>query len=90
MIMALRSLLGLTARERDVLLCLTKGMSNRDIAQQLVISVPTVQNHLHNIFSKLNVTNRVQAVLVSQQQRLLSGVEIEGSIHAQEGAKSYT
>lgn len=49
-------------RELEVLKLATKGMSNKDIADALSISVRTVQSHLVNIYSKLNVSSRTEAV----------------------------
>jgi DNA-binding NarL/FixJ family response regulator len=54
---------GLTDREREVLRSLASGGTNRDIAEALSISEKTVKTHLNNIFRKLNVTRRLQAVL---------------------------
>jgi len=53
----------LTDREREVLVLMTQGASNKDIAEKLVISGKTVSNHITNIFSKLQVADRAQAVL---------------------------
>jgi DNA-binding NarL/FixJ family response regulator len=53
----------LTPREREVLDRLTTGCSNKEIAECLFISEKTVKSHLHNIFRKLNVTRRLQAIL---------------------------
>ena len=53
----------LTERECEILKLLAKGLSNQEIADRLVISVKTVRNHLTNIFSKLHVTDRVQAII---------------------------
>ena len=53
----------LTARERDVLQLISGGASNKDISEKLFISGKTVSNHITNIFSKLQVANRAQAVL---------------------------
>ena len=53
----------LTDREREVLELMTQGASNKDIAEKLVISGKTVSNHITNIFSKLQVADRAQAVL---------------------------
>lgn len=53
----------LTERELEVLQLLARGLSNQEIADRLVISVKTVRNHVSNIFSKLQVVDRVQAVI---------------------------
>ena len=54
---------GLTPREQEVLSCLTKGYTNKEIAQDLFISEKTVKTHLSSIFRKLKVTRRLQAIL---------------------------
>ena len=61
----------LTKREKDVLLLVTQGESNKSIADKLVSSEVTVKSHLNSIFKKLNVTNRTQAVLVAMQMNLV-------------------
>ena len=53
----------LTAREVEILQYLARGSSNRDIAEALFISERTVQAHLTNIFAKMQVTSRLEAVL---------------------------
>jgi DNA-binding NarL/FixJ family response regulator len=53
----------LKQREFEVLKLAAKGMSNKEIAQELTISIRTVQSHLVNIFTKLNVNSRTEAVL---------------------------
>jgi DNA-binding NarL/FixJ family response regulator len=53
----------LTDREREVLKLMAQGRSNKDIADQLVITGKTVSNHITNIFSKLQVADRAQAIL---------------------------
>lgn len=53
----------LTDREREVLQLLAQGLSNQEIAQRLVITVKTVRNHVSNIYSKLQVADRVQAII---------------------------
>jgi len=61
---------GLSQREAEVLFCLKKGYCNRDIARELFISEKTVKTHLGNIFKKLNVSQRLQAVMVALKQGL--------------------
>lgn len=58
-----RSLTGLTERERDILTCAAAGRSNKEIADQLCVSVETVKTHLHHIYQKLSVDGRVEAIL---------------------------
>jgi DNA-binding NarL/FixJ family response regulator/class 3 adenylate cyclase len=53
----------LTEREREVLTLIAQGVSNKDIADKLVISAKTVSNHITNIFSKLQVADRAQAII---------------------------
>lgn len=61
----------LTEREKDVLLLVTKGKSNKEIAQELVIGITTVKGYIYSIFRKLNVKNRTQAVLIATQMNLV-------------------
>ncbi len=53
----------LSERELEVLKLAAKGLSNRDIAEQLFLSIRTVQAHLGNIFNKLDVGSRTEAIL---------------------------
>jgi DNA-binding NarL/FixJ family response regulator len=53
----------LTNRERELLELITAGKNNHEIAAQLHISVKTVSNHISNIFNKLQVADRVQAIV---------------------------
>lgn len=48
----------LTAREREILLLLGEGYRNQAIAKRLIIGVGTVKNHVHNLLTKLNLSNR--------------------------------
>lgn len=52
----------LTARERALLTALSRGLSNKELAAQLDISVNTIKFHLRNLFDKLSVKNRAQAI----------------------------
>lgn len=56
-----------STREQEVLACLARGLSDRDIAQQLFISVRTVQTHLAHIYAKLGAHSRVEAALAAVQ-----------------------
>ena len=60
----------LTDRERDVLKCMVDGLNNQEIADQLVISLGTVKFHISNIFQKLGVDSRVEAVKAALEQKL--------------------
>jgi DNA-binding NarL/FixJ family response regulator len=60
----------LTDREREVLDLIAQGVSNPDIASQLVISPKTVRNHITKIFSKLQVADRAQAIIRAREAGL--------------------
>lgn len=53
----------LTDREREILACAAAGRSNKEIADQLCVSLDTVKTHLHHIYQKLKASGRVEAVL---------------------------
>jgi DNA-binding NarL/FixJ family response regulator len=61
----------LTGREQEVLRALARGLSNREIAEALVITEGTVKNHVSNLFAKLQVRDRTQAVLKAQELGLI-------------------
>jgi DNA-binding NarL/FixJ family response regulator len=61
----------LTDREYEVLQQMSCGLSNKDIARRLYISEKTVKNHLTNIFQKLGVTDRTQAVLFAIKHNIV-------------------
>jgi DNA-binding NarL/FixJ family response regulator len=60
----------LTDREREILTLLAQGHNNADIAQRLVLSPKTVRNHLSNVFNKLQVADRVQAIIRAREAGL--------------------
>ena len=62
----------LSAREIEVLRLIGKGMSNAEIARELYLSEKTVKNHLTNIFRKIDVTDRTQAVLFAIKHKIVN------------------
>jgi DNA-binding NarL/FixJ family response regulator len=61
----------LTRREREVLLALSEGLSNKQIAEQLHMSVDTERTHMMNILNKLGVHSRLQALLFAARHGLV-------------------
>ena len=61
---------GLTPRELEVLRLLASGARNREIAEQLTVSVNTVKYHIENLYEKLGVSSRTQAVRVAGERGL--------------------
>ena len=62
----------LTPREEEVLKVLAQGLSNKEIAAQLVVSVATVKTHVEHIIQKLHVSDRTQAAVTAVRQGLLA------------------
>ena len=62
----------LTPREREILVLMAQGMSNSEIAAHLVVSATTVKTHVGNILAKLDVRDRVQAVVVAYETGLMA------------------
>ena len=60
----------LTTREVEVLQLIKAGLSNQDIGKQLFISIATVKRHISNIYSKLGVTSRTQAVAIGKELKI--------------------
>ena len=61
----------MTEREMEVLRLMAAGLSNREIANELVVAVSTVKSHLNHIYGKLDAKNRVQAIARGQTLQLL-------------------
>ena len=61
----------LTEREMEVLLCMTRGLANQEIAEELFIALKTVKTHVSNILAKLEVQDRTQAVVYAYQNGLV-------------------
>ncbi|MGW5717910.1 response regulator transcription factor [Amycolatopsis sp. NPDC003865] len=74
-----RAAKALTRRETEVLRLVARGLSNQDIAAELVISLETVKTHVGNIFGKLGATGRSHAVVIAYE----SGVVRPGHLAGQ-------
>jgi DNA-binding NarL/FixJ family response regulator len=61
----------LTPREKEVLVQLSKGLNYNQIADNLIVSPPTVRKHIENIYRKMQVHNKMEAVRLADQQGLL-------------------
>ena len=64
-----RKLNRLSAREREVMLLIVAGLSNKEIARQLNMSESTVKGHLHSIYRRLAINNRTTLALLAAQKR---------------------
>lgn len=63
----------LTKREREVLQLIYEGLSNQEIAEKLVLALNTVKRHTSNIYGKLGVNSRTQAIARARQLGLIPG-----------------
>ncbi len=62
---------GLTARQREVLTLVARGMTNTEIAAAMVIVEATVKTHVSNVFARLGIRDRAQAVIVAYETGLI-------------------
>jgi nitrate/nitrite response regulator in two-component regulatory system with narX, regulates anaerobic respiration and fermentation (luxR/uhpA familiy) len=60
----------LTAREREIMQCLARGESNKEIARRLDVAESTVKIHVQNILKKLNLSSRVQIAVYAVENGL--------------------
>ncbi|AVV44776.1 response regulator transcription factor [Streptomyces sp. ID05-04B] len=67
-----RTLTGITHREREVLTLVAQGMSNTELAEQLVISVATAKTYVTRLLAKLNARDRVQLVIMAYEAGLVT------------------
>jgi DNA-binding NarL/FixJ family response regulator len=66
-----RILLELSTRERDVLCLLAEGYQNKEIAKKLVLSEKTVRNYISNIYAKLQIKSRGEAIVLARKSGLV-------------------
>ncbi|WP_405834043.1 response regulator [Streptomyces sp. NBC_00105] len=69
---ALRSVAGITEREREVLTLVGRGRSNGEIAEELFISAATAKSHVSRLFTKLGARDRVQLVITAYEMGLVA------------------
>ena len=82
---------GLSARESEVLTLVASGKTNKQIANDLTVTVGTVKRHTHNIYAKLNVGRRIEAVSMAQSMGLLEPVKqrpFDGGVREPQPAQS--
>lgn len=80
----------LSERELEILCLLAKGKSNKEIAQELFISVNTVKVHLRNVFAKIEVSSRTEATLFAVRAGLVEGMVETGTNGQSEPAMAHT
>ncbi len=65
--------LRLSQREREIVALVAQGFKNKEMAEKMFISEQTVKNHLHNIFDKLGVSDRLELALYAIHNNLHTG-----------------
>jgi DNA-binding NarL/FixJ family response regulator len=78
-----RELAALTEREGEVLRLIGRGLSNREIADRLVLSMATIKTHVNRLFTKLSLRDRTQAVILAYEW----GIVHAGEAHADPDAR---
>lgn len=63
--------IGLSVREYEVLIEITKGLSNKEIAERLFISENTIKTHVSNVLLKLNAKRRTQAIQIAKDLKII-------------------
>ena len=61
----------LTTRDKQVLALIGKGLTNREISRSLSISESTIENHIHHLYIKLNITRRSQAIIYTLREKVI-------------------
>ena len=64
--------LGISKREYEVLVCISKGLSNKEIADQLFVSESTIKTHVSNLLVKLDAKRRTQAIQNAKNLKILT------------------
>jgi LuxR family transcriptional regulator of csgAB operon len=64
----------LTMREKEIFELMASGMSNKEIARKLFISINTVKTHVYKLFKKLNVSNRLQAAMFLENNKSIDNI----------------
>jgi WD40 repeat protein/serine/threonine protein kinase len=75
----------LTLREQEILLLITRSMSNREIADELVVTVSTIKWHINQLYKKLGVRSRVQAIVRARELNLIVANETYDDLQTEIG-----
>ncbi|MEO8391746.1 MAG: LuxR C-terminal-related transcriptional regulator [Chloroflexota bacterium] len=85
----MNTVVDLTRQERTVLALVARGSRNAEIAQELYLSIHTVESHLHRIFKKFEVSSRTEAVFYALERGLLSKPKFNGTTHDRVDSSGY-
>lgn len=83
--LASRVAAALTPRESEVMLLLTQGKSNAEIAKKLSVSMATVRSHVHHLLRKLGVGTRTQAVAIAYETGIITAIAQDADLRNREG-----